>query len=141
MRDVLQVVLRDGQPDNPKLFLMAQNFANEQKLGSLSKCVRLWCVVEQEETNGDAPEPHVIGLLAMETRADITTCHVADESCRPMLIKRVMNTLMDLGLAGKYVLLYVDPEVEQFIEQKYLVKMGAVRANRWAVPMAAKVVV
>jgi len=120
---------------------MAQNFADTHKLGSLSRCVRLWCVVEQEESNGNAPDPHVLGLLAMETRADISTCHVSDESCRPMLIKRAYATLMDLGLAGKYVLLYVDPEVEKFIEEKYLKKLGAVRANRWAVPMAAKVVV
>ena len=139
MRDVLQVVLRDGQPDNPKLFLMAQNFANEQKLGSLAKCVRLWCVVEQEEKNGDAPEPHVIGLLAMETRADITTCHVSDESCRPMLIKRAYSTLSDLGLIGNYILLFVDPVVEDFIQKRYLEKLGAIPAHRWVVPLVSKV--
>lgn len=140
MRDVLQVVLRDGQPDNPRLFMLAQAFANEHKLGNLLRCARLWCVVEQEDkTNGDQPEPKVIGLLATESRLDITVCHVADETCRPMMIKRAYSTLMDLGLAGRYVLLYVDPAVEEFIAERYLKKLGAVPANRWTVPLKAKV--
>lgn len=136
--DIIPIRIKDGEADYPKALALAQAYCKKtwgDDAPNLSQLQRVYAVIEQ---NGDA-EQRCIGLIGLTQRVDVPVCHVDEEAHRPALIRRAQQYLMDGGFMGKTVLLFVDPEVERFIRERYLEKMGAQPANRWLVPIVPKV--
>jgi hypothetical protein len=140
-QEIVCIRVADGNPDNPKAFALAQaymkkTFGKDRAL-ALTGLRRIWAIIVDD--GNETPDPVCVGLIGARECLDLPVCHVDDEKDRPRLLKRVADSLMDMGHRDGELLLFVDPGVEQFIEERYLKPMGAVRANRWRLRLQGKV--